>query len=340
MRTLVKTELGTFLEELRDDYRVVAPLLQGAEVEFADLERTKLSEGYSGRTRFSAKEFLFPESEVLLTFDTRPGGELKTTEQLWQEKTVVWGVRPCDLAGIAVLDAVFLAPPADPYYAARRANTLFLGLNCNEVGPSCFCRSFEAGPFARSGFDLLFTDLGDRFLVEAGSEAGARLLEGQADVIGEATEAERGEAETRRSQAEGSFSLALDVSALRQALESAFEDPIWEEQSRKCTLCGTCCIVCPACHCFNVEDIRKGRRSFQRVRYWDSCQFSGFTRMAAENSRPEQRQRWRQKIYDKFRYIPAMFDGLVGCTGCGRCLDLCQGNINIVQVLRKVSHGG
>src|SRR5665811_2237669 len=92
--------------------------------------------------------------------------------------------------------------------------------------------------------------------------------------------------------------------------------------------CGTCCVVCPACHCFNVEDIRKSRKVVQRIRYWDACQFSGFTRMATSNSRPTQGERWRQKIYDKFVYMPERYDGALGCTGCGRCLELCQGSIN------------
>lgn len=338
MKTIAKTELFSFLDALSGDYRVIVPLHQGAEVEMGELDRERLAVDYRGKTRFSAKEFLFPESEVMFTFDNRGSGAVETTEHAPEEKTAVWGVRSCDLAGMALLDAVFLAPPVDPYYQARRANTLFLGLNCHEVGTSCFCRSFETGPFARSGFDLVFTDLGERSLVESGSEAGARLLQQHVELFSAAEEADREEAESLKQAAEMAFTTAIDVPSLITALEKAFEDPIWEEQSRKCTLCGTCCIVCPTCHCFNVEDVRKTRKSFQRVRYWDSCQFTGFTRMAAENSRPTQGERWRQKIYDKFVYLPAAYGGLLGCTGCGRCLDLCQGNINIVQVLEKVSH--
>ncbi|NLT35368.1 MAG: hypothetical protein GXX83_05675 [Gaiellales bacterium] len=339
MKTIAKTKLIAFLEALSDDYRVVVPLQQGTEVEMGELDGGRLAVGYRGKTRFSAKECLFPESEVMLTFDNRGAGAVETTEHTPAEKTAVWGVRPCDLAGMATLDAVFLSPPVDTYYYARRANTLLLGLNCHEVGTSCFCRSFAAGPFASSGFDMIFTDVAERFLVESGSEVGARLLEQHGELFAEAGEADRQEAESLRLAAETAFTTTLDVPALLVALQEAFDDGVWEEQAKKCTLCGTCCIVCPTCHCFNVEDVRKTRKLFQRVRYWDSCQFTGFTRMAAENSRSTQGERWRQKIYDKFVYLPAVYDGLLGCTGCGRCLDLCQGNINIVQVLEKVSHG-
>lgn len=339
MKTIAKTKLIAFLDALGSDYRVVAPLQNGTDVEMGELERERLAVGYRGKTRFSVKEYLFPESEVMFTFENRGTGVVETTEHTSERKTAVWGVRPCDLAGIAVLDAVFSSAPVDVYYQARRANTLLLGLNCHEVGSSCFCRSFEAGPFARCGFDVIFTDLGERFLVEPGSQVGALLLEQHGELFADAEESDRQEAESLRLTAEAALATKLNVSLLLKALEEAFDDPIWEEQAKKCTLCGTCCIVCPTCHCFNVEDVRKTRKLHQRVRYWDSCQFTGFTRMAAENSRATQGERWRQKIYDKFVYLPAAYSGLLGCTGCGRCLDFCQGNINIVHVLEKVSHG-
>ena len=339
MKVLAKTKLAAFLEGMRADHKVVAPLRQGAEVQFGELDSDQLAAGYSGRTRYSAKECVFPESEVLLTFGMPPAGEVSIAEHPYETPTVLWGIRPCDVAGIQVLDAVFQSAPADAYYQARRDNTLLLALNCNEVGKTCFCASLDTGPTARGGFDLVFTDLGEEFLVEVGSGAGEALLDEQPDLFVEATESQREKARDLRERAEATFSTLFDVETVRAGLADSYDEPVWEEQAAKCTLCGTCCVVCPACHCFNVEDIRKSRKVVERVRYWDACQFSGFTRMATSNSRPTQGERWRQKIYDKFVYMPARYEGTLGCTGCGRCLELCQGSINIVDVLTKVTSG-
>jgi len=41
------------------------------------------------------------------------------------------------------------------------------------------------------------------------------------------------------------------------------------------------------------------------------------------NPRQVAASRLRQRVLHKFSYIPTQNPGLVGCTGCGRCVDLC-----------------
>ena len=336
-KILNKAKLEKFLEGLRPQYKVVAPLQQGKEIAFSDLDLSQLTIGYSGRTRFSPKEYLFPESEALFTFEiSGQEGTIIINEHLNETKTVIWGIRPCDLAGIKVLDAVFLSDAIDPYYQARRTNTLLLGLNCNQAEKTCFCNSLAAGPFAHEGFDLVFTDLGDEFLVEIGSQAGETLIKQDADLFSDATSKQEEKAKLLEEKSKSSFMTSLDIKKLEAKLPAVFNSPIWDEQASKCKVCGTCCIVCPTCHCFNIEDLTRSKKVVQRMRYWDCCQFSGFTQMAAYNSRASQGERWRQKIYHKFSYMPDKYNGLIGCTGCGRCIDLCQGSIDIVEVLGRV----
>lgn len=336
MKILPEIKLEKFLEELGLQYRVVAPLQQGKEIAFGDLDLAQLTIGYSGKTRFSPKEYLFPESEALFTFETSGQGEtILIKEHLNETKTVIWGIRPCDLGGINVLDTVFLSDPVDPYYQARRTNTLLLGLNCNEAEKTCFCNPLAAGPFAHEGFDLVFTDLGDEFLVEIGSKAGETLVKEAIDLFSDATSKHEAKAKLLEEKSKGSFTTSLDIEKVKAKLPDVLNSPIWGEQASKCRVCGTCCFVCPACHCFNVEDLRKSRKIVQRMRYWDCCQFSGFTQMTAYNSRANQDERWRHKIYHKFSYMPSKYNGLIGCTGCGRCIDFCQGSINIVEVLGR-----
>jgi len=337
MKILRKIKLEKFLEELGSQYRVITPLQQGEEIAFGDLNLAQLTVNYSGKTRFSSKEYLFPECEVLFTFEISGQGEtILIKEHLNETKTVIWGIRPCDLGGIKVLDKVFLSEPVDPYYQTRRANTLLLSLNCNEAEKTCFCNSLAAGPFADKGFDLVFTDLGDEFLVGIGSKAGETLIKEDADLFSDAASKHEEMAKLLEEKSKGSFTTSLDIGKVKAKLPIVFNSPIWDEQASKCRICGTCCIVCPACHCFNIEDLKRSNKVVQRMRYWDCCQFSGFTQMATYNSRTSQGERWRQKIYHKFSYMPSKYNGLIGCTGCGRCIDLCQGSIDIAEVLRRV----
>lgn len=339
MKVLPKAKLEEFLERLRSQYRVVAPVHPGNEIAFGDFDPAKLAIDYRGKTHFSPKEYLFPESEALFTFEMSGSGKEETIsikEHLNETKTVIWGVRPCDLNGIKVLDTVFLSDPLDLYYQARRTNTLLIGLNCNETEKTCFCNSLGTGPFAHDGFDLLFTDLGDEFLMEIGNDAGETLIKENIALFSDAADKHEEEVKLLEEKSKSSFTTSLDIKEVEAKLPHAFNSQIWNEQASKCKICGTYCIVCPACHCFNIEDLKRSKRIVQRMRYWDCCQFSGFTRMAAYNSRDRQGERWRQKIYHKFSYMPSKYNGLIGCTGCGRCIDFCQGSIDITEVLKRV----
>jgi ferredoxin len=334
MKILDKAKLSQFLEELRPKYEVIAPLHEGKDILFGRLDSTKLAIDFVGKTRLSPKEYLFPQREVLFTFEENKKVEIKA--YLDETKRVIWGIRPCDLYGIKVLNMVYFSDYIDPYYQARSTNTLLLGLNCNEAEASCFCSSLVTGPFAREGFDLLFTDLGDAFLVEIGSKAGEMLIE-EANLFIEAAEKDKEKANLLESKSKQSFTNQIDIKKVEEKLPDAFDKPLWADEASKCFFCGACNFVCPACHCFNIEDIKVGQRT-ERVRYWDSCQLGGFTQMAAYNSRTAQVERLRQRIYHKFSYIPDRYNGQLGCTGCGRCIDVCLGEIDIAQILRKVAN--
>jgi len=64
----------------------------------------------------------------------------------------------------------------DTLYLDRRKSSVIMALNCTEIGENCFCHSMGTGPECSVGFDLSMTDLGDRYLVEIGTDLGRRLL--------------------------------------------------------------------------------------------------------------------------------------------------------------------
>ena len=114
-----------------------------------------------------------------------------------------------------------------------------------------------------------------------------------------------------------------------------FNDPKWEGLSRACLGCGTCTFVCPTCQCYDIRDFDNGK-SVTRYRCWDSCMYSDFTLMAAENSRHTQLQRYRQRFMHKLVYFPANNEGIYSCVGCGRCVEKCPQGLNIVRVIKAL----
>ena len=62
--------------------------------------------------------------------------------------------------------------------------------------------------------------------------------------------------------------------------------------------------------------------------------YNDFTQMAAENPRHTQKERSRQRFMHKLVYYPMAHDGLCSCVGCGRCLESCPVNMNIVKVIK------
>ena len=65
--------------------------------------------------------------------------------------------------------------------------------------------------------------------------------------------------------------------------------------------------------------------------------YNDFTQMAAENPRHTQKERSRQRFMHKLMYYPMAHDGMFSCVGCGRCVENCPVNMNIVKVIKAVN---
>jgi ferredoxin len=76
--------------------------------------------------------------------------------------------------------------------------------------------------------------------------------------------------------------------------------------------------------------------SGRRVKNWDCCQYTMFTKHASgHNPREHQSDRYRQRVFHKFKYYPDRFETLL-CTGCGRCIRGCGVGMNIGVVLQQI----
>ncbi len=288
----------------------------------------------------SAKDFFFPQTENLVGF-CRAEKKLEIVDPRREtEDFAVFGVRACDARSFSILDKVFLADPADTYYANRRAHGLILSVSCRRPAETCFCTAFGIDPSAPEG-DVTFTDDGEGYYVRANSEKGEAFLESLSGVFDEADEA--GEKEARAQTKRIADRLPLGTLPLEKfgggKTKDLFDRPEWSSLSESCIGCGTCTFVCPTCQCYDIRDFDTGRE-VRRFRCWDSCMYSDFTKMAGGNPRLTQKERFRQRFMHKLVYFPENNGGEFGCVGCGRCLRACPIGMNIVKVLKTLAEDG
>ena len=286
------------------------------------------------KTVKSPKDAFFPQSENLYTCEKVDGKTTITPEQRCNTPFVVFGIRSCDVRGIAVLDKVFLSEPVDSYYAQRRANGILVSLACSRPATSCFCGAFGIDCAAPEG-DVATWLTGEYLYWQPQTEKGEQLTSQLASLLESCDEAA---VEAEKSAIRNICSRLplkdLDLSGWgAEAAETRFDSPVWEQLYTPCLACGTCTFVCPTCQCYDIKDYNTGN-GVQRYRCWDSCMYSDFTMMAHGNNRTSQLQRFRQRFMHKLAYFPANNDGMFSCVGCGRCVDSCPANLNIVKVIK------
>ncbi len=284
----------------------------------------------------SWKRYLFPPRRELFHFRQRNGRWETVAPAPEATRYALIGVRPCELAAMAVQDAVFLREDfTDPHYHAVRERLFIVAVNCLHPGDTCFCASLGTGPEASSGYDLLLTELDDVFLVAVGSEAGREVLQPLPWEPATAfwlSQAQRGLEHAR--QAMGRH--LPDPESLPETLLSNLNHPAWDEVASRCLSCANCTQVCPTCFCWDVQDeIALDGETVTRFRVWDSCFSPQLSYLAGGNARPTVRARYRQWVTHKFASWVRQF-GTLGCVGCGRCITWCPAGIDITETLAAV----
>ncbi len=251
------------------------------------------------------------------------------------------GVRPCDLAAIAVQDRVFLGGQhQDPDYRRRRERSLLVAVTCGQAAATCFCTSMGGGPRAEAGYDLALTELrdgaGHRFLVEAGSERGADVL---AELpIEAAGAADRHDAERMAAATAAQINrrMPADIAAV---LRHSAVHPRWEEVASRCLACTNCTLVCPTCFCMAVEETTDLTGTAHRDRRWDSCFTSEHSYIHGGSVHASKASRYRQWMTHKLSTWYDQF-GSSWCVGCGRCITWCPAAIDITEEAATVAGEG
>jgi len=360
--TVERGDLQHLLDALRDaGYQTIGPTLRDGAIVYDALERvedlpagwTDRQDGGSYRLERRADQALFgyavgPQAwkrflhppRMSLWRARRAGAGFRVEASADEAPRYAFlGVRACELHAIAIQDRVLLGDRyTDPAYRARREGAFIVALNCSLAGGTCFCVSMKTGPRAESGFDLALSEILDGqnhlFVVECGSERGAKLL---AQVpCREAGAEELAAAEAVVARTAASMGRELQAEGLAELLLRNLEHPRWDEVAGRCLTCANCTMVCPTCFCTSVEDLTDlSGDSAERVRRWDSCFTMEFSHLHGGSVRASAKSRYRQWMTHKLATWVDQF-GSSGCVGCGRCITWCPVGIDLTEEARAI----
>lgn len=331
MKVLTQDALIAWLDRLADEATLVAPRTVDDIVQYRAVTGSdEITFDYT-RPKMSPKDAIFPSTERILSIEIRDN-DVALSEPTLKKEQLVFGLRPCDADGVAVFDGMFMGKePIDWNYARRREVTTLIGLACPQMWEGCFCTSVGGAPDDPTHLDVLLTAVDGGFAVKAVTDNGKALMAG--------LDLEEREGEPPRP----TLHQELVPTLPQESWPARFGNRYWELLAERCISCRLCAYVCPTCRCFDVRDEvaqrRAGYSEYDRLRCWDSCTGANYRMIAGgHNPRALKGQRLRNRFFCKFFYLPEDY-GMRGCVGCGRCIEVCPVNIDIVEMLHDVSQG-
>ena len=331
MRVISKKDFTEFVNSLISDtaLNVMGVKSKGDKFAFGPLDSANELRLDYDVTLLPPKKYFFPQRETLFTYDLTKGFSAKSSVSK-AKPTVLIGVHPYDIAALLQMDGVFADTKSDPYYAEKRKSSVIIGVNIKKMSKWCFAPSMGCA-FVDSGYDLMLTDLGDRYAISIGSKKGEELLEKYAKNVSNALALDIQLVGQKKREIMNLSQQKFDfpTESIPDLLSKSYEkNAFWEDHSEQCLGCGSCVLVCPTCYCFDVMDNPDlSLESGERIRTWDGCLLEDFAKIASgENFRPTKQTRYRHRYFKKGKYLYDRF-GFISCVGCGRCSSNCLPDI-------------
>ncbi|UCH11870.1 MAG: 4Fe-4S dicluster domain-containing protein, partial [Candidatus Omnitrophota bacterium] len=334
MKFISNNNLIKLLESLKKDYKVYVPVKKHGQrfykryFEFTD-------DIVIGEVRpFEPLKAFFTRARETVAEDFRPD-----VPHAKDKPFAIVGVKACDLKGFKVQDYVFKDHDyQDPFYIKNREKNLIISADCTCAIDTCFCLALGTKPHPQEDFDINLSDIGEGFVVEAGSQKGQNIIDEKPRLFQDARKELIVERDRIREKVIREVEKNIKENDIpnqelfKGIIEKNYESDIWKEEAGTCVECGACNTICPTCHCFLLYD-QKDKKKMERLRIWDSCLIKDFARVAGgANPRQKLWMRLRNRFEKKFDFFPKVAE-IYACTGCGRCISACPAKIDIREVL-------
>jgi len=177
LKIISKEDFNNFVNSLisDDSWQVIGVKSKRDKFTFAPLESASELRLDYDVTLLPPKKYFFPQRETLFTYDLSGGFSAKglTAEA---KKTVIIGVHPYDIVALLHMDEIFRETKSDPYYFEKRNASIIIGVSMQKMSKWCFA-PFMGCATVEHGYDLMLTDLGNRYAINVGSEKGEELLD-------------------------------------------------------------------------------------------------------------------------------------------------------------------
>jgi len=281
------------------------------------------------------KKLFLPPRFQMLHYD---GKVYEEKIDLFQQR-IVYGVPSCEIHSLLIFDKLFGHTYKDPYYFKRREKTIIIALSCAPHN-TCFCKSAHTHVI-EEGFDLAITDLKDFYLVWVGTSKGDDLIRVAPELFDKnVTQKDIQRFIKWRECKNGQFKASIDFEIMPDLVDLSYNSPLWDKFAEKCLSCGSCTMVCPTCNCFDViDEIELNDGSVDRGRYWDSCMFKEYSMIAGgHNFREAKADRLKLWYTHKLKSFTGAYKKY-SCVGCGRCIDTCPVDINVLSVAKALLTG-
>jgi len=345
MYLIEKNRVLDIAVELRKDYDLFGPIIEPStkQVFFDSIDEINEIRLSAPIPSNPPKLIFFPQMEKIISYKYDKVSKNVEIEPVFNERArALFGIRSCDLMGTQCLDRFFLGGEfVDEYYRNHRKKMFIVTNTCIKPFKQCLCVCTDSGPYAREGYDLNLTELGEYYLVEVGSEKGNALINRMS--LKKAGKEHDNEKIKKINESIGLFDkIAVDSKAwisrvVNRVTTGLLEEEFWESIGKQCFECGACSFVCPSCSCFNIEDVRTDGSGHERFRCWDSCSYEGYSRMAGgHNPRKPIEDRRNKRFFCKLSYSQSKKYLRPGCVGCGRCAWVCPGDIGLPIVTESI----
>ncbi len=184
--------------------------------------------------------------------------------------------------------------------------------------------------------------MNDGYLVEVGSKKGEELIQQHKENFVPAKEVQISARRTKRENLTERLKRHLlpqnlvSKDSVQRLVRAGYNQDTWQRFMLPCVECGGCNLICDTCHCFLLAD-KKEDNINERLRVWDSCLYANYARVAGgANPLRTRAQRLRNRFMKKFDFFMDNL-GMPACCGCGRCIEVCPGKIDIREVLKDLA---